>query len=121
MTDIKFIILAHLTHKLFPNPLPHLRAAVPIKPTKLLYFTHDPSLLALPCKDPTETQVIHPAPERKVGEEKYLGRTTGKKEEEHDLESEKGEIKQVQVRFWVVRVEESSQNVVRRGYAEYYV
>jgi hypothetical protein len=81
MTYVKFIILPHLSSKLFLDPLPHSRTTLAIEPTELLYLSHDPPFLALLGEDPPKAQIIHATPERKVDEEEHLRCTPRKKHE----------------------------------------
>ena len=70
-TNIERIVLAHLSGELVLDPLSHLGAALLIEPAEALHLSDDPFTLALLREDPSETDIICGAPERKVQQEEY--------------------------------------------------
>jgi hypothetical protein len=118
-THVKGIVFAHFAYELPTNPITNFRAAVFIEPPKPLHRLDYPLALALLREDVSEPSIVRSTPERKIKEEKEFAGRTWQGVEKDELESEEAEVKDVDVRFWVRRVEERRDDVVRRRDAEY--
>ena len=94
------------------NPCSHLRPTVLIEPPESLHRPDDPSPLALLGQYVAKPGVIRGAPEREIEKEEYLARRARQGVEEDKLESEQGEVDDVDVRFWVGRMEEGCEHIV---------
>lgn len=120
-THVKGIVLAHFAHELPANPSTDLGPSVLIEPPEPLHRLDDPLALALLREDVPESSIVRSPPKRKIEEEKELARRARQGVEERELEREEAEVDDVDVRFWVRRVEKRRDDVVSRRDAEYCV
>ena len=97
--------------------MPYLRSSLLVEPAKTLDLPHNPFALALFREDPTEADVIRSSPEREVKEEEQARCRSRKRKEQHKLQSEEGEVEQIDVGLGVSRVEEG-EDIMRGWNAE---
>lgn len=117
---VEIVVFAHLALQLLLDPCRDLRPPLLVHPPALLDLPHNPPLLALLSEHPSETSIVCRPPEGEVEDEEPLTDFTGQGEEEQYLRAERDQRERVQVGFGLAWVEEGSEDVVRRRYAEYY-
>ena len=118
-THVKRIVFPHFAHELPANPGTNLGSTFLVEPPKFFYCLDNPLALALLGEYVSEPSIVRSAPERKIEKEKELagcGRQGVKKDE---LERKEAKVEDVDARFWVGRVEERCDDVVRCWDTEY--
>ena len=115
---VEGIVFSHLTHELSADPRSHIWPTVLIEPPESLHRPDDPSPLALLGQHVSKPGVVRGTPEREIEKKEDLARRARQGVKEDELEREQAEVDNVDVRFWIGRVEEGCDDIVRGRDAE---